>query len=50
MSLEKPFVRRLAAPAASIIIIVLAISAEEASNLAALQYSDADVSFMLVKQ
>jgi uncharacterized protein (DUF305 family) len=75
MSLDKSCVRRLAVPAAIIIIIVLAlspigavesqaqepppivqpgapgeatreISAEEASNLAALQYSDADVRFM----
>jgi uncharacterized protein (DUF305 family) len=75
MSLDKPCVRRLAVPAAIIIISVLVlsligavesqaqepppivqpgapgeatreISAEEASNLAALQYSDADVRFM----
>ena len=75
MSLEKPYVRRFAAPAAIVISMILAflpfgaveshaqepppivqpgapgeasreISAEEASNLAALQYSDADVRFM----
>ncbi|HXV61415.1 MAG TPA: DUF305 domain-containing protein [Vicinamibacteria bacterium] len=75
MSLEKPRVRRLAAPAAIVIIMILAllpigavesqaqepppivqpgapgapsraISAEEASNLAGLQFSEADVRFM----
>ena len=75
MSFEKPRVRRLAAPAAIVIIMLLAllpigaveshaqepppivqpgapgapsrtISAEDASNLAGLQYSEADVRFM----